>query len=320
MRRISALLLALTSASALVVPRNKALAPRNKALAPRRTLAPPRRLAPVAALPGVAAATLPTCLGFWKGGYAVSYGYGGAMAAAGALALQAGAAGVGAAHAAALLFYGARLNLFLLYRELFLPVSIHQMKPRPASLAQRLKRAPVVIGCSLLYYCMAAPLKLTAGCVEPTGGVGAAVAVAWFGFALGAVGDVYKSAAKAVRGADALVTGGPFALLRHPNYTGEMIGWAGSAAAGVLAVSGALRANAVWTAVSLAGLVGIFNVLAGEATAGLERKQRAKYGASPEYQAWVRRTWAGPSFGAPPAPVDKFERVAWSGTCYPSRA
>jgi hypothetical protein len=68
------------------------------------------------------------------------------------------------------------------------------------------------------------------------------------------------------------------------------------------------------------GLVGIFNVLAGEATAGLERKQRAKYGASPEYQAWVKRTWAGPSFGAPPAPVDKFERVAWSGTCYPSRA
>ena len=58
----------------------------------------------------------------------------------------------------------------------------------------------------------------------------------------------------------------------------------------------------------------------GKPTAGLERKQRAKYGASPEYQAWVKRTWAGPSFGAPPAPVDKFERVAWSGTCYPSRA
>ena len=88
MRRISALLLALTSASALVVPRNKALAPRNKALAPRRTLAAPRRLAPVAALPGVAAATLPTCLGFWKTGYAVSYGYGGAMLAAGALTLR----------------------------------------------------------------------------------------------------------------------------------------------------------------------------------------------------------------------------------------
>ena len=99
-----------------------------------------------------------------------------------------------------------------------------------------------------------------------------------------------------------------------------MIGWAGSAAAGVLAVGGALRANAVWTAVSLGGLVGFFKVLGGVATGGLERKQGAMYGASPEYQAWVQRTWAGPSFGAPPAPVDKFERVAWSGTCYPSRA
>ena len=283
-----------------------------------------RRLAPVAALPPVAAAcTMPTCLGFWKSGYAVSYGYGGAMAAAGVLGLRASSGAVGAAHAAALIFYGVRLNLFLLWRELSLPASVHQMKRRPASLAQRLKRAPLILGCSFLYYCMAAPLRLTAhSAAAPTSAVGAAVALAYVGFAVAAVGDAYKSWVKHRQGADTLVTGGPFAYLRHPNYTGEMLGWSASACAAFLAASGALRANAAWLATSAVGLAGIVTVLAGEATAGLERKQKLKYGSDPAYKAWVARTWAGPMFAAPePPPVDnKFERVAWSGTCYPKRA
>ena len=37
-------------------------------------------------------------------------------------------------------------------------------------------------------------------------------------------------------------------------------------------------------------------VLAGEASVGLERKQRAKYGGQPEYEAWVKGSWAGPVF------------------------
>ena len=77
------------------------------------------------ALPSTAAlltaSFLPTALGLWKTGYAVSYGYGGAMLVAAALYLRnAAAVSVAKWHALALLFYGLRLNLFLLYRELAL--------------------------------------------------------------------------------------------------------------------------------------------------------------------------------------------------------
>jgi len=86
------------------------------------------------------------------------------MATAGALAICSGGAGgpVATSHAAALVFYGLRLCLFLLRRETTTPVEIHQMTRRDASMGDRLKRAPVVVGCSVLYFLMAAPLRITA--------------------------------------------------------------------------------------------------------------------------------------------------------------
>ena len=168
-----------------------------------------------------AASLVPTCLGLWKTGYAVSYGYGGAMAAAALLYLPQ-ATGVAKWHALACAFYGIRLNAFLLYRELFLPPEVHQMSPRDATLEERLKRLPVILGCSLLYYGMAAPLRVTALKAPPPGGAAAAaVAAAFAGFGIAALGDAVKSFVKARRGAGHLVTVFPFNLLRHPNYTGE---------------------------------------------------------------------------------------------------
>ena len=247
----------------------------------------------------VSAAVLPTCLGLWRSGYTVSYGYGGAMAFAGATMLRcAELSGLAKAHAAALFFYGVRLNLFLLYRELSLPVEIHQMKRRDASPLARLKRAPVIIGCSLLYYCMAAPLRVTAMAPAGTAAASAAVAVAFAGFGIAATGDIMKTIVKAREGKDFLVTGGPFRWLRHPNYTGELIGWTASVvAAAIVAISSGAsfaRAVAPWLVGSLVGWVGILFVLAGEATAGLEKKQKEKYGGDPKYEAWVKGSWAGP--------------------------
>jgi len=266
-----------------------------------------------AALPSVpalaATSLLPTCLGLWKTGYAVSYGYGGAMFAAGTLMLRCELNLLARAHALALCFYGLRLNLFLLYRELFLPVEVHQMKQRDASLSDRLKRLPVIVGCSFLYYCMAAPLRITALATWPVdhGGssVAAAVALAFVGFAVAALGDVFKTVVKAKKGPGHLVTGGPFRWLRHPNYTGEIFGWSASAIAALLLAalqpSGStfLRSFAPWILASLVGWAGIFGVLAGEATAGLEKKQRERYGGTPEYEAWVTSSWAGPMVSAP---------------------
>ena len=274
-----------------------------RALSPPRPLAQRRqhRTAPIAALPSLpavaAACTLPTCLGLWRSGYAVSYGYGGAMLAAGALALPRAASGVARAHALALIFYGMRLDLYLLWRELALPEAIHQMKRRDATLPERLKRLPVVVGCSALYYCMAAPLRVTAACAGRCGAPAAvAVALAFVGFGIAAAGDLVKAYVKARDGAETLVTVGPFRWLRHPNYTGEMMGWAASFAAAVLAAAAAgnLRSQAGWLATSALGAAGIFFVLAGEATAGLEKKQKEKYGGTPEYDSWIARSWSGP--------------------------
>jgi len=83
-----------------------------------------RAAVPVLALPSTAAlaaaSTIPTLLGFWKSEYGVSYAYGFAMAAAGAMHL-ANPSPLAVAHAAVVLAYGARLNLFLLYREMAIP-------------------------------------------------------------------------------------------------------------------------------------------------------------------------------------------------------
>ena len=250
----------------------------------------------------VAASVVPTALGFWKSGYAVSYGYGAAMAAAGVLTLRSNVGMLAAAHASALCFYGVRLVGFLLWRELCLPESVHQMKRRDATLGARLKRTPVVVGCSALYFCMAAPLRVTAR-AAPTLGPAAtaatavAIALAFAGFGVAAAGDLWKSVVKARRGPGHLVTSGPFARLRHPNYTGECFGWTASFGAAVVAAcggSGGGRAAAGWLAASAIGWVGILFVLAGEATAGLEKKQQETYGGTAEYDAWVKRSWAGP--------------------------
>ncbi|GMH91116.1 hypothetical protein TrVE_jg5047 [Triparma verrucosa] len=242
-----------------------------------------------------AASALPTCLGFWKTGYAVSYGYGGAVAAAALLYPSAGC--LSNLHKIALVFYGLRLNAFLLYRNVFLPEDVHQMKQKPATLKERAKRLPIILSCSFLYFCLVAPLRVTHLANTPmTGAVKYSVIASLFGFAFGAFGDFWKQVVKATKGKDALVTSGPFALLRHPNYTGELFGWFASFLTAVLAVAktGDFKANALWLSFSAVGMAGIYFVLAGEAAPGLEKKHQSKYGSSPEYQAWCKRSWAGP--------------------------
>ena len=267
---------------------------------PARAAVPLRRTsAPVATLPSLAALTAasvaPTCLGFWKNGYAVSYAYGGAMAA-GALLTLPHTSGLAAAHALAYIFYGVRLNLFLLYRELALPESVHQMVNRPAGLKERLKRAPIILGCSGLYFCMLASLRVTATIgTTMSGPSGMAVGLMYAGLGIAALGDTVKSVVKAKEGKDTLVTAFPHNLLRHPNYTGEFFGWTASFAAAILAAasSGTLLSSAVWLIAAAVGTAGIQFVLAG-AAGGLEKKQKEKHGGSAEYDEWIRQSWPGP--------------------------
>ena len=265
------------------------------------------------------AAGVPTALGLWRTGFAVSYGYGGAIAASAYLYLQK-TSGVAKLHATALAFYGIRLCAYLLLRGA--TTEMRPIKAKAASVADRLKRLPLLAGCASLYAFLAAPLRVTAA-GRATDAVELLVKASFVSFGVAAVADAWKYVAKQLNGKDHLVTGGPFFLFRHPNYTFEVLGWLLSFAAAVSAAAPVSK-HVPALACSALGAFGIYGVLAGEAASGLEKKQREKYGDSPEYEKWVARTWAGPMLGAPkvmpPRRVtDAFERVAWSGPAFPKK-
>lgn len=135
------------------------------------------------------------------------------------------------------------------------------------------------------------------------------VITTFLGFLLGALGDLNKTLGKKWQGEDALITGGIFRFFRHPNYTGEVIGWTASCLAGFLAVAlksvksgggngscvGCLqlwKSMAPYLLLSVLGAAGITFVLA-TATTGLEYRQKEKYGDTKEYQRWIETSWVG---------------------------
>lgn len=286
------------------------------AFAPSRPRLEPPRLTPRPMLPRADSLVLPsvqtlatTCVvptlaGLYRREYGVSYAYGTAVAASAGLMLAALREAalpwctIGSVHAWALILYGARLDLFLLYREVCLE-RFRKLRDRiedRAPVGSRLLRLPFILSCSALYGCLATPLWATASVILPfwstTGGIQAnlarlAVAGTWWGFVLAAVGDVTKSWVKAREGEEQLVTGGVFRWFRHPNYTGEVIGWISSA----LAAASVGSSWPVLVATCL-GVAGIYSVLT-MATANLEKKQAEAYGELDEYQEWIRRSWVG---------------------------
>jgi len=265
-------------------------------------------------LPSLSAVSLaclvPTLSGLIRREYTVSYAYGTAVAATAILVMKSLAAAsvpinsIAFAHALALAFYGIRLDIFLLYREIFIPRfrKLRERIEEKAPPGSRLKRLPFILGCSALYGFMAAPLFASGKLMDPflslDGGVitnllRLAVGSTWGGFVLGAMGDVQKSVVKATKGEDTLVTGGVYGLFRHPNYTGELIAWSANGAAAFLS-SVALGVADGWPLLvcTVLGVFGINTVLMG-ATAGLEKRQAEKYGDSEEYKEWVKTSWVG---------------------------
>jgi len=312
----------------------------------------------------ILACLLPTLLGFYKSEYGVSYGYGTAMAASSYLILASISQSAGlplalsfastkpqailsslattvnnlrtllpsslpAFHAFAVFFYGTRLNLFLLYRELFLPrfrAMRERIEDRAKKQGSRWKRTPFLLSCTFLYFCMVCPVLVTTKVCEGmsmTGAVGLGGGLASFleqslrlsmiftlsGYLLGAVGDLNKTIGKMLKGEDTLITGGIFRFFRHPNYTGEVIGWTSSCLSAFLAValkavtdtssSGGLhlwKSMAGLLSLCVMGAIGISFVL-GTATAGLEFRQHEKYGDTEEYKQWVQKSWVGFNMG-----------------------
>lgn len=217
-----------------------------------------------------------------------------------------------------------RLNLFLLYRELFVPrfkEVRERIEERAKERGNRFSRTPFVFSCALLYGCLAAPMLVTrkifgtapltlskwSSNIGNLGNIGliSVTTITWFGFFLGAIGDLTKSYSKAKNGDDHLVTSGVFNIFRHPNYTGEAIAWTSSCIAAFFAVAfGGNGTLNLWKqylpylAATLVGHFGITTVLS-NATSNLEAKQRERYGSTQKYEDWVKGSWVGVCFGRP---------------------
>ena len=217
-------------------------------------------------------------------------------AAAAGLVLRAEPTGIARAHALVHVCYGARLCAFLLWRELSVAKfrKLREKIERSAPQGSRLKRAPFILQCGLLYRLMTLPVVASARGAAPTGLRGALAATAcvgaWAGFGLAALGDGYKSFAKR-RDPGRLVTGGPYALVPPPKLPGRA-----AAVARELGTVGLLHMNlsvasAATAFASLLGCAGIQFVLL-RATTNLDARQAVAYGDEPRYRSW--KAWRGP--------------------------
>ena len=180
-----------------------------------------------------------------------------------------------------------------------------KIEERAESSGSRLSRTPFVLSCAYLYYGLCEPLYLSALMATKSFGnldlvFKGLVATTWLGFLVAALGDFTKSFIKARKGEDHLVTGGIFRFLRHPNYTGEMIGWTSSGLAGLVSFISLnqLTQYQPWfyltsTAMGVAGI----NFVLLLATRNLERRQAETYGGQEAYRNWISKSWAGFALG-----------------------
>lgn len=250
---------------------------------------------------------LPSSLGFWKREYGVSYGYGGSLLGFSYwtyLKSKEINNKIGMIHSALHMIYGARLIIFLLYREIFIP-KFRELtrKIEDASPPSRIQRAPFIIQCGLLYFFMSCPLLFTTSLPSSTFTNTAItttilktlLGISSFGLFCEIIGDTHKSISKAINGQSHLVTNGLFSIFRHPNYTGELILWSSSTLTGILSffLLNHFTTTTYFLAISsLFGLLGISFVLA-QAAGGLERRQQHVYGNTDKYKQWIKKSWEG---------------------------
>lgn len=286
-------------------------------------------LASVVPLP-VLTCLLPPCLGYINNEYTVSYGYGFATALT-ALVLWRNSAATSTSlgfllplHASALIFYGLRLNAFLWIRSTLssrIKELIQRVEDRALSKGNRFAtRTPFILSVALLYGGLSVPVWFTAKYLAsssvsvPTASwikiaFQTLIGLQWLGFGIAALGDLTKTYVKqSEQDEKYLVTSGIFSMIRHPNYTGEILGWTANFGTGLLAavlwgISGKAT-NLPW-ALALSNLgamsvgwIGILAVLL-RATSGLETRQAEMYGQSSDaataskYKDWIKTTWGG---------------------------
>jgi Predicted membrane protein len=249
-------------------------------------------LLPSAVLLLGAIALLVSSIGFKKYVYFISIGYGYSIAAMSIASLA--LAGASASlltwiEAILLALYGLRLGTYLVIREAKPSYQATQAQDgdRVDKVGVGLKLV-IWITVALLYVIMympslarfAAEAKGTADPLPILAIIGAAATA--LGIVLESVADQQKSAAKKMA-PKRFCDSGLYRMTRCPNYFGEMLVWTGN----ILAGAALLRSWLAWT-LAVIGYACIILIMIGSGRR-LELKQEARYGADPEFQAYVKR-------------------------------
>ncbi len=233
-----------------------------------------------------------SAVGFYRVVYFISIGYAFsivAMAAAVMIMLRENLTVAAALQNLLLAFWGLRLGIFLVRRELQPGYSkeLAATHERTAGMALPVK-VIIWIGVSFLYVLMFSPSLFVMA--TPAAGQPAALGslIQWLGLTImvGALvmeslADRQKSAFKA-RFPKQFCDTGLYRWVRCPNYLGEILFWTGNWIAALAFYTSALR----WVA-SLIGLVCIVLIMMGS-TKRLEEQQNQRYSERPEYQDYIR--------------------------------
>jgi steroid 5-alpha reductase family enzyme len=138
---------------------------------------------------------------------------------------------------------------------------------------------------------------ITAADAQPVGVLAALGTSVWIaGFAIEAIADRQKGVFRAdPNNRDRFISTGLWAWSRHPNYCGEILLWIGIALIALPALSG-------WSLLTLISPVFVYVLLTRVSGIPLlESRSDAKWGDSPEYQAYKARTpvlWLRPPSAA----------------------
>lgn len=191
------------------------------------------------------------------------------------------------------IFWGARLGLYLAFRNLSVNSKREQMKK--VDVSPPLKRIPMAVSVALFYSFMVTPALYVAR------GASAAVTqkeylqnismagagIAWFGVIFEMLADAQKYVAKIGCDEKTFVgpTGGCFGVVRHPSYLAELMFWFGLFIGGAPSFGVTSIESIVPWVCSSVGLYGIYGIMKG-ATKRLEVKQKETYGGQEKYDLW----------------------------------
>ena len=232
-------------------------------------------------------------VGFYKFVYFLSIGYGFAVAGGGiavlimALVNQSGAPiWLLAIQAALFLAYGIRLSGFLLVREIKNAAYRKTLKEATGNE----KKMPffvlftIWVCVAVLYTAQVSPMLFrysngSNDIIVPI--VGFAISI--LGLVLETVADNQKSAQKKER-PEMVATKGLYKMCRCPNYLGEIIFWTGVFVSGITTYAGAGQ----WITAVIAYICIVFIMFNGAQR--LEKRQMARYGNDPEYNAYADKT------------------------------